>query len=301
MAGEKRTVRSDRSTGGTYRRDANVYIARCPWTSGNPMLLDRFSGALLGVAVGDMVGAPYEGMTRYEMWERHGKVSGPLIPMVTDDTEMTLAVARSVCRMGRVVPADLAAEFVRWFQLRPATVGRTTFIALQLLEEGVPWDEAGPRTAEMLGGHVTGNGPLMRCAPVALYAANDPHLLAVCSEDVTMLTHAGRTCVDATFALCTCLAAILLDGREEALASLDGRLVGRDRRVVRAVGRGVAGRFPGGRLPLVISTLQTAIAALATTSTFVDAVLLAVNRGGDTDTNGSVTGALAGAAYGRTA
>ena len=119
-------------------------------------LRDRYRGCMLGLAVGDALGAPLEFLERDEIAERYGTVremiGGGWLQTEpgewTDDTQMALAIARSVVRSGAVEPADIATLFVEWFNSHPKDVGNTTTRALQHLVDGVPWKEAGARTLQ---------------------------------------------------------------------------------------------------------------------------------------------------------
>lgn len=66
--------------------------------------LDRAQGSLVGVGIGDALGAPLEFMTKQEIRQIHGYVAEmigggvwEISPgQVTDDTNMTIAVARGI-------------------------------------------------------------------------------------------------------------------------------------------------------------------------------------------------------------
>ncbi|MCI0497601.1 MAG: ADP-ribosylglycohydrolase family protein, partial [Thermoplasmata archaeon] len=221
-------------------------------------------------------------------------------PIVTDDTRMTAAVARSICRKRRVVPEDISREFVDYYSTGPTDIGRTTRLALDMLASGEPWHTAGVRACALLGPSGDGNGAIMTAAPAALFSFNDRGLLVQTCADVARITHGSRTCVDAAVAFGTTIALLIAEEPRDALTQAIALSSGLEPRVVEALEEGMSGRFPRERMPMVLDTLQTAVACLSSSETFEEAVLRAVNRGGDTDTAGSVTGALAGAAWGRT-
>jgi poly(ADP-ribose) glycohydrolase ARH3 len=81
---------------------------------------DRLAGALLGTALGDAVGAPFEGMARPapEAIAAHLRSESPL--RWTDDTHMMLALAESMAATGgRVEPQQLGETFARYFHDQP--------------------------------------------------------------------------------------------------------------------------------------------------------------------------------------
>ncbi len=147
-----------------------------------------------------------------------------------------------------------------------------------------------------------GNGSLMRLAPVALFAvgkgaAAAAHLARVQSRT----THGAPQAVEACALFATLLReAVLGGGKAEVLAprAWDGHPAvaaiaagswrGKPRDEIRSTG-------------YVVDTLEAALWAAAETETFEDALVLAVNLGGDADTVGAVAGQLAGAIYGAAA
>ena len=107
--------------------------------------MKRASGALLGLAYGDALGAPTEFMTVAEIEHRYG-VGGPreLVgapALVTDDTQMTLAVARALVEGGRDGVGDaLRDHFVRWWESpdNNRAPGMTCLQACERLAAGSP-------------------------------------------------------------------------------------------------------------------------------------------------------------------
>lgn len=149
-------------------------MARTPEHS---VLLDRFTGALLGGAMGDALGRPVEGwpqpdvaskygrLTEYQKW--YGWREGPT-GTITDDTQLTMLVGECLTLNGYLDPVDLSQRFVRWLSYMRGE-GEATVKAVRRLQSGVPWDRAGEDSA--------GNGAAMRSAPVGLTRWNDPVLL----------------------------------------------------------------------------------------------------------------------------
>ena len=128
--------------------------------------LDRFRGVLLGGALGDALGAPYEGAALDYKTERplrfpngNGRVS--------DDTEQTLIVADCLLANGWLDPVDFSARLREW-AVWGHGIGRGTASALKRHAAGIPWHQAGMASA--------GNGAAMRVAPIALLRWDDPAL-----------------------------------------------------------------------------------------------------------------------------
>src|SRR5215217_2654750 len=117
-------------------------------------LSDRYVGCLLGLACGDALGGPVEFISRAEIERLHpgglrSFVGGGWLHLapgeITDDTQMTLALARSLADRSQLDMDDLTARFLEWAGSEPKDIGGTTRTALRLLGEGVPWQEAGGR------------------------------------------------------------------------------------------------------------------------------------------------------------
>src|SRR3974390_2497631 len=132
-------------------------------------LEDRALGAFLGFAVGDALGATVEFMTKAEIAATYGvhdrMIGGgwlKLVPgAVTDDTEMALALGRSLIRSRGLNVRDLCEEFAAWLRSGPADVGNTCRRGIRrYMTEGTL---AGPPSEGDAG-----NGAALRGLPVAL-------------------------------------------------------------------------------------------------------------------------------------
>jgi ADP-ribosyl-[dinitrogen reductase] hydrolase len=272
-------------------------------TSGGPTLEDRCAGCLVGLAVGDALGAPLEEIpnqpcsTTSTITEMIGGGWLKLMPgQVTDDTEMALCIAQSLAER-RFDPADIAKRFMHWFYDSPIGTGSTTRAAMRRLRDGVPWYEAGYNAKGMT---LTGNGSVMRCAPVAIFDHDDENALQAHSRIQSIITHPHPDCTESAGYVNTIIAGLLGGmGKEEAyakgLASIDRHQPLHDR----------YSRLPPkelcGKTGEVKDTVESALACFLTTDDFEEAVVAAVNLRGDADTRGAVVGALAGAHYGEQA
>lgn len=122
-------------------------------------LRNRFSGCLLGLALGDSLGAPFEGMPGGEY---SYSCERPLV--YTDDTEMMINLTVSILSSRAVDPENIAQAFVRGLNPRRG-YGRGTLRVLALIEKGIPFNEAS-RSVFPDGSY--GNGAAMRVAPIGL-------------------------------------------------------------------------------------------------------------------------------------
>lgn len=258
------------------------------------LLSERAFGALLGAAVGDALGAPVEFLTASEVHARHGvlreMVGGGWLSLrpgqVTDDTDMTLCVARSLVTVG-FSPADIAARFATWLRSHPVDVGATCRRGIRrYITHGTV--KAPPNDGD------AGNGAAMRMAPVALATLGDEARLERWAVEQARITHhhplSDEACV---------LVGKLLHGacRGDPMTTL--------RETVRtAVAQTPAFRFDRYRgvcSAYVADTMKTVLYHLFETATFEECLVRTVNVGGDADTAGAIVGAIAGAYYGPSA
>jgi ADP-ribosyl-[dinitrogen reductase] hydrolase len=255
-------------------------------------VLDRARAAFLGVAIGDALGATTEFMTPGEIRARYGvhrKIRGGgwlgLKPgHVTDDTEMSLALARALVAAGGWDLTGIADNFVAWMKGKPIDIGSTCRKGIRdYLHNGVletPYNEWD-----------AGNGAVMRMAPVALFTLGDDALLQRRAIEQARLTHhhplSDRAC--------------LTVGRLVHRA-----LLGADRVELHGVARELVRQHPnfqfknyqGRASGYVVDTLQTVFHHFFTTATFEECLIAVVNQGGDADTTGAIAGMIAGACYG---
>lgn len=264
--------------------------------------LERFTGCLLGLACGDALGATLEFLSRDEIRARYGQlremIGGGWLRLapgeVTDDTQMATCIARSIVATGTFDPDDIARRFVAWLHTAPKDIGTTTRRALNYLDRGLTWQEAGERTYREAGGQGIGNAGVMRCAPVGLFRYADlPRLIAE-TRTSSAITHADPLAQWAAVAVNVALRELLLHGQgpdflERIATVIEERAVVQAIRAIPYIKENEV-RSTG----YALHTMQTALWSLVHHSTFEAAVVAAVNFGDDADTSGAVTGALAG-------
>jgi ADP-ribosyl-[dinitrogen reductase] hydrolase len=273
----------------------------------SPDLRDRFRGALLGLAVGEALGAPAEFLSAEQVVERYGFITEMIgggchdvAPgQTTDATDMTLRLAQSLAERGDHDPEDVMRRYREWFEGHPRDVSLTVRTVLLSYHAGTPWDLASRRAYEVLGHPVAGNGSLMRCAPLALLFHADAARRREAMEGESMLTHFDRLAGWACVAFGDLLAAALHGRLQEELPAIADDLEDEDRRISAAL-RDAALAEPEEvqNSAFVVDSLRTALWAVLRSATFEETICLVVNLGDDADTVGAVTGALAGALYG---
>ncbi|WP_030657670.1 MULTISPECIES: ADP-ribosylglycohydrolase family protein [Streptomyces] len=266
-----------------------------------PSRLDRAVGAVLGSAAGDALGAPYEFGPAGQLSARGEEMrgGGGWDPgEATDDTQMAVLVAESLLERGGLELPDVFGRFQRWAAGQPKDIGLQTEA---VLTGGQPWDLAAALHFQ-INARAAGNGSLMRASGSAVYfSAAGRRATMDAARRIAALTHGDRAAWEGT-AILHELVRVALDGADPLAtlpATLDAVHPDHRGRYGLVLGPdwhpGLATEFNGAVWPC----LGSAVWALRTTSGFAEAVRAAVDLGGDTDTVAAVTGALAGARYGR--
>jgi ADP-ribosyl-[dinitrogen reductase] hydrolase len=270
----------------------------------------RASGSILGLALGDALGAPFE-------FRRHEDIPAPLpaleLPWMgrppgtpTDDTAMAMNLVASLVERGRFDPDDVIERHVAWFRSDPPDVGNLTRRVLRAVADAAaasPADAAtdiARRTWERRGPEVSaGNGSVMYCAPLGVAYANRPSTLFELAPALSALTHPDPRCRTACLAV-TLTVAALVRGDPGERAVTDAVAVIQDRDggeelefLIEAVGtsRPIDGPDQGFCLFAAAAALQAVLRG----GTYQRELTEVVRLGGDTDTNAAVAGALIGA------
>ena len=249
--------------------------------------IDQATGMMIGLAVGDALGAPLEFLdarepdnyiTKYHTGGFHDVDKGEW----TDDTAMTLAMCKAMLDKKAFDPNAIMDNFVSWYmegEFIPRgkcfDIGTTTVRALERYIKDPTDPYKG--TADQKS---SGNGALMRTAAPVLMAMDRQELIQLATQQ-TLLTHAAPQCVQYG----TMLAEELYYGGPLDKYKKYRHNVDIPREEVMSGG-------------YVVETYTAAMWAFQTTDNFEDCVIAAVNRGHDSDTVGAVAGMIAGTYYG---
>jgi ADP-ribosyl-[dinitrogen reductase] hydrolase len=263
-----------------------------------PSLHDRLLGCLLGGALGDAWGGPFEGSKGPVKFEI------PSRPAFSDDTQLTTATCESIIERERVEPEQLASNFARWFvEGRIQGIGASTLKAMRDLAAGNHWALAGSR-----GEYAAGNGAAMRIAPLAFLLEPAIPQNRTIIRDVCRITHHNDEAYIGALAVILALRSIL-DGSWSAdrsfLAIVRSSLP--DSAVRDRIEELVPLQLPVtevaslyGASGHVVDTVPLALYCAQSIYTHPLPVVLAqtIGVGGDTDTIASIAGQLAGAVTG---
>ena len=266
---------------------------------------DRAVGSVLGLALGDALGAPFE-------FRRAAQVPDPLpafelgwmgLPpgTTTDDTAMAQNLIRSLIERGGLDTADVLARHIAWLGSRPPDVGNLTRIVLSRAAEGAA--DAAREYVERRGPEVSaGNGSVMYCAPLGVAYAFQPDDLFALAPALSAVTHWDERCRTACLAVTLAVAALVRGEPGDravvaAVAAVADREGGEELEyLVEAAGR--ARPVDGPDLGFTLFTAGLALQMAAERPAFEQGLRYVVGLGGDTDTNAAVTGALLGATHG---
>jgi len=280
--------------------------------SAENVALDRAAGCLLGLAIGDALGAQVEFKTAEEIAAIHPNGVRALdaspgwktiAGQATDDTELALALARTLVGRDVYDPEAAAAAYGAWFASDPIDCGVTCERAFAAAAETPDGTKA---TAARLAadGESQSNGALMRVAPIGIWAETPAHAAAAAMAD-SALSHphpasqaacsafaaaiaAGIGGADRAGMMATALAtARALDGAETVIATLEQARDGQPPPEYQH------------QMGWALIALGNAFFHLAAGTDAETALIRTVGAGGDTDTNAAIAGALLGAADGR--
>ena len=268
------------------------------------ILLERYRGALLGLACGDAVGTTVEFKPRGSFAPVTDMQGGGPFQLEcgkwTDDTSMALCLAESLIERGTFDARDQMGRYLNWWQHGYLSstgecfdIGMTTQAALsRFATTGEPFSgSTGRRDA--------GNGSLMRLAPVVLFFHPDMDLTLKFAAVSSRTTHGASEAVDCCRLLAFAISRALSGtGRDQLLLGSAGHV---SEPAVAAIANGAYLAKESGEIQgtgYSVASLEAALWCIARTTSFEEAVLAAVNLGDDADTTGAITGQIAGALYG---
>ena len=306
----------------------------CEFFDLNPKFFDRdyVTDGLIGQAVGDAFGVPFEFLSRNELQELNpDKMEGSdtrrsfssrwgnIIPKGawSDDTSMTVAEMASIINNdGKIDYDDIMREFSAWWgegrysSLNfPFGLGNNVSHAMNRFQTGTPALECGGK-----GFRDNGNGALMRMFPFSIYCIinnfNDFETLDLI-EKAAGITHGHEinklSCYIYTQFLFECIRTKnpKIAFKESVYRKLKHYRSIFSEEAVKAhdtlFNMNAYKTFDVNSIPengYVVTSLTIAVYSILNTDNYRDAIKAAVSFGYDTDTNAAITGSIAGAIYG---
>ncbi|MDR1085799.1 MAG: ADP-ribosylglycohydrolase family protein [Deltaproteobacteria bacterium] len=272
-----------------------------PQVSNNPTQkaqLSRARGCLIGQLAGDALGSLVEFKSIEEIRESYpngvreltdGGAFNTIAGQPTDDSEMALMLARTLIDRGAFDCESIFLAYRFWLDSKPFDLGRTVASGLR----GHPNFES------------QANGAMMRISPLGIFGVGfTQDLIAEWAELDAGLTHPNKQCQHANALFVTAIAQAIGTGckPQELYLSIQNRVreISSDpalRKSVFEAKISPPADFSHHKGHVLIA-FQNALWQLLNAPTFEEGIVDTISRGGDTDTNAAICGALLGAVYG---
>ena len=282
-----------------------------------PSLQSRARGCLAGLAAGDALGRPAEGMEPEEIVAKWGRIVGYVAetPLGSDDTEYALLTAKALLRYRSEFDAAQVAELWRVDVCHQeggfAGGGFSEMAAIRNLERG----HLPPRSGQHA--HSWSDGLAMRVAPIGIACAGDPERAAAWAYQDGLVSHSGEGIYSGQ-AVAAAVAAAMTGADAEAAFSAALGVLPPDSWTARHLlhAQQIVTDAPDWATAASVAVTELAVhgyywadlapeavalafvAVLAGAGDFADTLLNAVNLGRDADTIAAMAGAVAGAAAG---
>jgi len=265
---------------------------------------DRAAGSLLGLAVGDALGSPFEGRRVHQIPDRLHPAERSAVLSPTDATALARQLAASLVAEEGFDPGDLVARHVAWLRSDPPRVDSLTRAVLERVANGQPALEAARATWEQRGPEVSaGNGAVMYCGPLGAAYGPRRRELPELASTFSALTHYDERSRTACVAVTVAVGA-LVEGRPPDGALVDALSATADRPggeelefLTEAAGTARPVDGPDRRFCLFAAALG--LQALHRGNGFEAELLRVISLGGATGANAAVAGAILGARDGR--
>jgi ADP-ribosyl-[dinitrogen reductase] hydrolase len=278
-------------------------------------LLSRAQGCMLGQLAGDSLGGLVEFENAPQIRRTHPSgvrllVDGghwyTLAGQPTDDSEMALALARSIVNHGAYDPEEAARAYAWWYESHPFDIGRATITAVSAAAAARAGQSAAEASKAAALQETQANGALMRISPLGILGAGAVEgKTAEWAQQDALLTHPNPVCQAANTVFAETLAFAIRTGscRQEIYRfALEIANCAESPQSVKEAIAKAASQPPNDyttHMGWVLIALQNAFWQLLHAESLEEGIVSTVMCGGDTDTNAAIAGALLGAVWGR--
>lgn len=266
--------------------------------------VDRIKGALYGAVVGDALGAPLEFMPAEQIKAQFGMVTemigGGWLRVApgegTDETALLLATAYGIIKNPENPFPEIGKNFINWAISRPRDIGDTILRSIdKTMSKGhgkyvIPkarWHQSAAQVDVFSNRGSVDNGAILNTLYPALYYKDEPEIIAK-ALDVSNMTHVNTQSDNACRVYVQLINRVL--NKNITKADMDALL-----------DNTMYYNYKNEEVQPTASAYDTIVAllhAFMNTDSFEEAIITAVNYGGDSDTIGALTGGLAGVFYG---
>ncbi|NTJ44993.1 ADP-ribosylglycohydrolase family protein [Agrobacterium larrymoorei] len=261
-------------------------------------ILDRAKGCFLGQLAGDALGSLVEFQSKAQIKETYpsgvrdmhdGGTWNTLAGQPTDDSEMAIALARSITEADGYNEKNALRAYREWMNSEPFDIGATV--------------SSGLRGVQNIASEA--NGALMRVSPIGILGSNFTlEQVGRWAELDAMITHPSVVCRQANILFAKALAYAITNNptpseiyRAVLAWSQD---INAETKLVNAIQK--AQSYPPENFERnqgwILIAFQNAFYQLLNCGSLEHGVVDTISYGGDTDTNGAIVGALLGAVYG---
>jgi ADP-ribosyl-[dinitrogen reductase] hydrolase len=265
----------------------------------DPLMVSRAQGCLLGQLAGDALGGMVEFQTPEDIRRNYpGRIReladggrwDTLAGQPTDDSEMALMLARMLAEQGRYDAEEARKVYQFWLDSRPFDCGNTVYVGLR----GRPNSDS------------QANGAMMRISPLGIFGAKyDLQQVAAWAQQDAALTHPHPVCLQANALFAMAIARAISSGIGSQDLFWQIETWAAEMKVEDALWQSILGASTAPpsdyvhQQGWVLTAFRNALWQLLHASNLEDGVTDTVMRGGDTDTNAAIAGALLGAVHGR--
>jgi len=279
-------------------------------------VLARAQGCLLGQLAGDALGSLVEFKSSGSISSLYpggpqlledGGIWHTIAGQPTDDSELALALARSIVKKNDYSEEEAATAYAQWYDSHPFDIGNTTSLALSQASHALHKAKPVAEAAQAHASHSSqANGALMRLSPLAIFGtALEPYQIARLARTDAGLTHPHEVCRAANAVFAVAISYAIRTGSNAQMTYRYAWSWAHDKAMEPAVLESLeAAEFEAPRDFMtnqgwVRVAFQNAFYQLLHASTLEEGVINTVRAGGDTDTNAAIAGALLGAVHGR--
>jgi len=279
-------------------------------------VLARAHGCLLGQLAGDALGSlvEFQGRDRIRSlypdgprFLEDGGCWDTIAGQPTDDSELALALARSIVRQNEYSEETAATAYAHWYDSHPFDIGTTTSTALSQASHAL---HLGKPVVEAAWAHTNhgsqANGALMRVSPLAIFgAALGSDQIARMARSDAGITHPHEVCRSANAIFVVAISHAIRTGCDAQATYRFASSWAHDNDVDPAIleileaAKSEVPRDFMTNQGWVRIAFQNAFYQLLHAQTLEEGVVNTVRAGGDTDTNAAIAGALLGAIHGR--
>jgi len=264
--------------------------------------LDKFQGCLIGVAIGDSLGHPFEGILREQIYSRFSDfkeflaINKKRFNTYTDDTQLTLHTAKALIQGSGFNEDYFIREYVEWLEDPPIGPGYGCISSIQKLKYGISWKKAASNSG--------GNGTAMRVSPIGLFYNKDTNNLKNSALKSSIITHSHPAASAGAIVIARAIA-FLINKTIETRFSVDKFFdaiispISNSREEIWDEFIKILNKVKNS-LKISLEAVACAIFIfLKNLNSFEECIFQLATAGGDSDTVGAIGGSLAGSYFGK--